>query len=310
MEKDEKRTILITGSEGFVGGHLIKVLEEESFEIVATCYPSLLPKKGDYVSLDIMNLEMSREVLGNHNPDIIFHLAAISSVSKSLRNRPLTYNTNIIGTVNLLDAARSLDKKVLFIFVSSCEIYGGGSNLDETSEIVLKNPLAVSKYAAELACKNYMIEGIDCVILRPFSHTGPKQAEDFVLSTIAKQIAEIEKGKRPPLLELGNTEIKREFMDVKDIVNAYKLAIEKCQPGETYNISSNKGYSLAEALEIFQKLSREKFEVKTDPTRIRKIDIPVLLGNGNKFSNLTGWQPKIKFGKTLEDLLNYWRAKI
>lgn len=303
------KIILVTGSEGFVGSHLVKALKEVLYKIEPTCHPLLVPKDGRYIPLDILNLEMTKNVIKICQPDIIFHLAAISSVSKSFRDPPLTYNTNVIGTVNLLEAAKCLDKKVRFIFVSTCEVYGGGENISETSEVVLKNPYAVSKYAAELICQNYSNDGIDYVILRPFTHTGPGQAKDFVLPTIANQIVEIEKGKRPPLIELGTIEVKREFMNIQDIINAYKLTIEKCKSGNIYNISSNKGHTIAEALEIFKKLSKIKFEVKSDPSKIRKVDIPVLIGNGDKFTKLKGWEPKFKFDKTIEDLLNYWRAK-
>ena len=304
------KKILITGSEGFVGTHLTKVLGETSYEIILTCHPLLRPPKGDYVPLDILNLEMARDVLKNYKPDIVFHLAAISSVSKSFRDTQLTYNTNIMGTVNLCEAARSIKNRIYFVFVSTCEVYKSGESLAETSEIFLNNPYAVSKYAAELICRNYMVAGLDCTILRPFTHTGPGQAEDFVLPTVAKQVAEIEQNKRPPLIEIGNTEVKREFMNVQDVASAYKLAIERCKPGEVYNIASNQGYTLAEVLDVFKKLSKEDFEIRTDPSRIRGVDIPALVGDGSKFSALTAWQPKIKIEKTVEDLLNYWRAKI
>jgi GDP-4-dehydro-6-deoxy-D-mannose reductase len=304
------KTLLVTGSEGFVGGYLTKAICEDSYNIVATCYPLLLPKKGDYVALDILDLEMTREVLKEYNPDIIFHLAAVTSVDKSFRDPPLTYHTNIIGTANILEAVKLLNKNVRFLFVSTCEVYGGGEHLIESSEVVLKNPYAVSKYAAELVCRDYLSEQIEIVILRPFNHTGPGQVEDFVLPTIAKQIAEIEMGKRPPLIEHGNINVKREFINIYDVIEAYRLAIEKGQSGEIYNISSNQGYTLADVLDIFKKLSKVKFELKSDPSRVRKIDIPILIGDGTKFSELTGWQSKIKIEKTIEDLLNYWRAKV
>ncbi|MEO0155652.1 MAG: GDP-mannose 4,6-dehydratase [candidate division WOR-3 bacterium] len=302
--------ILITGAEGFVGSHFIKVLKETLSMVIPTCYPPLKPKHGKYIDLDIMNLDMVREVFKSHNPDIIFHLAAVSSVAKSFIDRPFTYNTNIIGTVNLLESAMLLNKKIKFIFVSTCEVYGGGERLKEDAPIVLKNPYAVSKYACELICKNYAGHNIDVMILRPFNHTGPGQSDDFVLPSIARQIAEIERGKKAPLIEVGNIEIKREFMNVSDVVNAYKLAIEKFVPDEVYNISSNKSYTLKEAIELFKRFAKTDFEVKVDPSRLRKSDIPVLSGNGEKFSKLTGWSPKISFEKTIEDLLNYWRAKI
>jgi GDP-4-dehydro-6-deoxy-D-mannose reductase len=303
-------TILVTGSEGFVGSHLIKALDESSYEVVATCLPQLIPKKGKYIALDILNLDLAVEVVKQHEPDVIFHLAAISSVAKSFRDRAIAYSTNITGTANLLEAAKSLDKKTKFLFVSTCEVYGGGEDLTEDKPVVLKNPYAISKYAAELICSDYQTDGLDCVILRPFTHTGPGQAETFVLPTIAKQISEIEKGIRAPLIELGNIEAKREFLNVGDIVDAYVLALEKCKPGETYNISGGEGYTIAELVKIFAELSKKSFELRVNPVKVRKVDIPVLLGNGSKFSKLTGWSPRIKITKTLEDLLNYWRAKV
>jgi GDP-4-dehydro-6-deoxy-D-mannose reductase len=303
------KTILLTGSEGFVGSYLLKLLKETLYKIVPVCYPLLRPKRGKYIPLDIMNLEMTRTVVKSNNPDVIFHLAAISSVSKSFRDRPLTYGTNVTGTMNLLEAAQTLEKPVRFVFVSTCEVYGGGDNLSETAPIALKSPYAVSKYAAELIVRDYASSGIEFVILRPFNHTGPGQPDDFVLPTIARQIAEIEKGKRPPQIEVGNTDIKREFMNVADVVKAYKIALEKCPAGEVYNIASGSAHSLTRGIEILKSLSRKKFDVRIDPNRIRKSDIPILTGNARKFSQITGWQPKIPFAKTLEDLLNFWRAQ-
>ena len=303
-------TILVTGSEGFVGSHLIKALGESSYEVVATCLPQLIPRKGKYVALDILNLDLVVEVVKQHEPDVIFHLAAISSVAKSFRDRAIAYNTNIAGTANLLEAAKSLDKKAKFFFVSTCEVYGGGENLTEDTPVVLKNPYAISKYAAELICNDFQSDGLDCVIMRPFTHTGPGQAETFVLPTIAKQISEIEKGKRAPLIELGNIEAKREFLNICDIVDAYLLSLGKCKFGETYNISSGRGHTIAELVKMFAGLSKKSFDLRINPVKVRKVDIPVLLGNGSKFSELTGWSPKVKIEKTLEDLLNFWRAKV
>jgi GDP-4-dehydro-6-deoxy-D-mannose reductase len=303
-------TILVTGSEGFVGSHLIKAFGEASHKVVATCLPQLIPKKGKYVALDVLNLDLAMEVVKQHEPDVIFHLAAISSVAKSFRDRAIAYNTNIAGTANMLEAARSLDKEIEFFFVSTCEVYGGGENLTEEAPVVLKNPYAISKYAAELICNDFHGDGLGVVILRPFTHTGPGQSETFVLPTIAKQISEIEKGKRAPLIELGNIEAKREFLNISDIVDAYVLALDKCKPGETYNISNGKGHTIAELVEMFAKLSKKTFNMRTNPVKVRKVDIPVLLGNGSKFSDLTGWSPKVKIEKTLEDLLNFWRAKV
>lgn len=304
------KRILVTGAEGFVGSHLTKILKESLNIIIPTCFPLLKPRRGKFINLDITSIDMVREVIKAHHPDIIFHLAAVSSVARSFIDRQFTYNTNVIGTVNLLEAAQSLNKKIKFIFVSTCEVYGGGENLKENAPIVLKNPYAVSKYAGELICKDYANSDIESIILRPFNHTGPGQSDNFVVPSIARQIAEIERGKRIPLIELGNIEIRREFMDIMDVVIAYKLAIEKSITPDIYNISSNKSHSLFEVIELFKKLTKVNFEIRTNPSLLRKNDIPVLSGNGGKFMQLTGWIPKIKLEKTIEDTLNYWRAKI
>lgn len=304
------KRLLVTGSEGFVGSTLIKALDESRYEIVATCLPQLIPKRGKYVALDILNLDLTIEIFKQYQPDVVFHLAAVSSVARSFRDRAIAYGTNITGTANVLEAAKSLGKSVVFYFVSTCEVYGGGEHLAEDAAIVLKNPYAISKYAAELICADFQGDGLETVILRPFTHTGPGQAEIFVLPTIAKQVSEIEKGKRAPLIELGNIQAKREFLNIKDIVSAYALALDKCVPGETYNIASGQGYSIAELVDIFARMAKKEFELKVNPTRMRKKDIPLLLGDGGKFSRLTGWLPKVTIEKTIEDLLNYWRAKV
>lgn len=304
------KRLLVTGSEGFVGSNLIKALDESKYEIVATCLPQLIPKRGKYVALDILDLDLTIEVFKQYQPDAVFHLAAVSSVARSFRDRAVAYNTNITGTANVLEAARSLGKKVRFYFISTCEVYGGGEHLAEDAPVVLKNPYAISKYAAELICIDFHGDGLETVILRPFTHTGPGQAETFVLPTIAKQISEIEKGKRAPLIELGNIQARREFLNIKDIVRAYALALDRCAAGDVYNIASGQGYTIAELVEIFARLAKKEFELKVNPTKMRKNDIPVLFGDGSKFSRLTGWSPTVKIEKTLEDLLNYWRAKV
>ncbi|MBN2619640.1 NAD-dependent epimerase/dehydratase family protein, partial [candidate division WOR-3 bacterium] len=233
------KIVLITGSEGFVGSHLVDALQEDLFKIVPTCFPPLMPKNRTCIPLDILSRKMTMEVMKDHEPDTIVHLAAISSVSKSFRDPLLTYNTNVLGTAHVLEAARHLKKKIQFIYISSCEVYGGGSDIKESADLRLVNSYAVSKRAAELVCTDYaMGYGIDCVIVRPFTHTGHGQSVDFVLPTIAAQVVEIEKKKKPPLIELGNVEATREFMDVRDIVQAYRLAVAKCEAGTIYNVSS------------------------------------------------------------------------
>ncbi|MBN2620227.1 GDP-mannose 4,6-dehydratase [candidate division WOR-3 bacterium] len=310
MAKKDPKTVLITGSEGFVGSHLTKALQEALYKVECTCRPLTATKREACIPLDILNYEMIKDVMATYTPDIVVHLAAITSVGKSLRDPIRTYTTNVIGTVNLIEACRVIGKPVRFVHVSSSEVYGGGTSCGETDEVVLRNPIAVSKYAAELIIQNTTVQGLEYIIMRPFSNTGPGHSEDFVLPTIAKQVAEIEQNKRPPLLELGDIEVVREFNNIVDIASAYHLAIEKCRPGELYNVASGKGHSVADALTVFRGLSKVDFEVKVAETKLRKDDIHVLVGNGTKFISCTGWKPRIPFEKTIEDMLNYWRAKV
>lgn len=309
--KNTVKVIFVTGCEGFVGTYLVKVLRESLYKVEATCYPLLLPKKGTCKPLDILNQDMTMERIKESEPDVVFHLAAVSSVSKSIRDATLTYDTNIMGTVNILEAIKKLDRTVRFMFISTCEVYGGGGEaIAEDAPITLNNPYAVSKYAAETVCQDYVRQGFDCVILRAFTHTGPGQARDFVLPHIAAQVAEIEKNKRPPLVELGNIDVVREFINVADMVDAYSKAIDGCETGNVYNIATGRGYSIRDAVEIFKRISKTPFEVKIASSRIRPNDNAQLIGNGEKFRQATGWQPHYAFQKTIEDLLNYWRAKV
>lgn len=310
MAKKSLKTVLITGSEGFAGSHLSRVLQEALYRVVNTCRPLTATKREGCIPLDILNHEMTKDVLASHEPDIIIHLAAVTSVSKSLRDPVRAYSTNVIGTVNLIEACRVLDKSVRFVHVSSSEVYGGGDRCKETDAVVLRNPVAVSKYTAELVVQHTPVKGLDYVILRPFSHTGPGHTEYFLMPTIAKQIAEIEQNKRPPLLELGNIDVVREFNNISDIVNAYQLTIEKCKSGELYNICSGQGHSVKEVIDVFRTCARSEFEIKSSQAKLRTNDIKTLVGDGKKFTACTGWKPKIPFKKTIEDLLNYWRAKI
>jgi len=304
MAKKIPKSVLVTGSEGFAGSHLIKVLQEALYKVEPTCRPLTASKNDKCIPLDILNLEMVKDVVATYKPNIIVHLAAVTSVAKSLRDPIRTYDTNVIGTANLIEACKDMKKKVRFLYISSSEVYGGGTSCSEKSPINLRNPIAVSKYAAELIIQNTVIDNLEYIILRPFSHTGPGQSENFVLPTVARQVAEIEQNKRPPLLELGNIEVVREFMNITDIVNAYCLAIAKCEPGALYNISSNRGYSVADAVEVFKKASKATFEVKLLKSRLRRNEIAGLVGNGSAFTKCL--KPRTKTAGSIWEHKKNW----
>ena len=179
----------------------------------------------------------------------------------------------------------------------------------ETNPLRPLSPYAVSKVGQDmLAYQYWMSWKVDSVRTRGFNHEGPRRGPVFVASDFAKQIADIEKGRRQPILCVGNLDAKRDFTDVRDIVRGYWLALEKCEPGEVYNLCSGKAWSIRQVLDHLLGLTKTKIEVRQDPARLRPSDVPVLLGDHSKFTKATGWKPTIPFEQTLSDMLDYWRA--
>jgi GDP-4-dehydro-6-deoxy-D-mannose reductase len=152
--------------------------------------------------------------------------------------------------------------------------------------------------------------GLHVIRTRAFNHTGPRRGENFVTSNFAKQIAQIEKGKQLPVVLVGNLQAKRDFTDVRDVVRAYWMALEKGEPGECYNIASGKTWLIEDMLQKLLSMSKVEIEIKQDPSRLRPSDVEILLGDYSKFHAATGWRPEIPFEQTMEDLLNYWRARV
>jgi len=169
----------------------------------------------------------------------------------------------------------------------------------------------VSKVSQDLlGYQYYKSYGLKVVRTRGFNHTGPRRGDVFICSTFAKQIAEIEKKKKSPVIYVGNLEAKRDFTDVRDTIRAYWLSLEKGEEGEVYNIGSGKTYAMKEILDILLSLTNMQIEVKVDPQRLRPSDVPILLSDSTKFVELTGWKPTIPMKKTLQDLLDYWRERV
>jgi GDP-4-dehydro-6-deoxy-D-mannose reductase len=180
----------------------------------------------------------------------------------------------------------------------------------ETNPLRPLSPYAVSKVTQDmLGYQGWMSWKVDCVRTRGFNHEGPRRGPVFVASDFAKQIADIEVGRRPPVLHVGNLDAIRDFTDVRDMVRAYWLALEKCASGEAYNICTGKGWVVKDLLTHLLSLTKVKIEVRQDPARLRPSDVPILIGDNSKFVAVTGWQPTIPFETTLADMLEYWRAR-
>ncbi|WP_178550808.1 GDP-mannose 4,6-dehydratase [Frisingicoccus sp.] len=307
---------LIIGAAGFVGSYLIQHLSDTyDWEIHATKLSSETFDASDIRihDLDIMNTVEIEILLKKLRPDYIFHLAAQSSVALSWKNPALTVDINIKGTLNILDTIRNIpgySPKILLI--GSGEEYGYILP-DETpiNEQVIPRPGNI--YAATKACQNMLgsiysrAYGLHLIMVRAFNHIGPNQAPIFVVSDFCKQVAEIEAGIKPSVMRVGNLQAKRDFTDVRDVVRAYGLLIQKGQAGETYNIGSGHAIAIQELLDKILSLSEKNISVELDTARLRPADIPVIEADIQKIQQLTAWKPEISLNQTLLETLNYWR---
>jgi len=305
----------ISGLTGFVGKYLYDFLRENNIEVYGTSYPEKpSPHEKNIFHIDIRKSRGLSQLIERIKPELIFHLAAISNVHISWKRRKLTMETNIMGTLNLLEAVRKFSPQSKVLLVGSSDIYGYSAKerklLKEEDNSIPINPYGVSKSCQEILGKFYSsVEEIWIIMTRSFNHTGPGQSPLFVCSDWAKQIAEIEKGLRKPVLKVGNLESIRDFSDVRDVVRAYFLLIQKGKKGEIYNICSGKAYSLHKILNILISYSKVPINVEIDRKKLRKTDFPFLAGDNTKLISHTGWKPLIKIEKTLLDLLNYWRER-
>ena len=315
--------VLITGFTGFVGSHLADYLvsrgDTEVFGIHRwRSRMENVEHLGDRVrrvECDVRDAAAVRRVLRDVRPDRIFHLAAQSYVPTSWLTPGETLGGNVLGQVNLFEAIRDLDLTPQVHIAGSSEEYGlmlpHEVPIREESPLRPLSPYAVSKVAQDLLAYQYWKSyRLHVVRTRGFNHTGPRRGEVFVSSNFARQVAEIEKGHREPVVQVGNLDSIRDFTDVRDMVRAYWLALERGEAGEVYNICSGRGYSARQVLDILVDLAHVKVEVREDPARMRPSDVPLLVGDGSKFRSVTGWEPTIPFEVTLKDLLEHWRKRV
>ncbi|MCX7918597.1 MAG: GDP-mannose 4,6-dehydratase [bacterium] len=310
--------LIITGINGFVGQHLAQYIISETKEslfgldiqTVSCDLPGIILH-----TVDLMNTDQVAQTIATIQPDGIFHLAARTNVPESYQQQTATLMTNIVGTVNLLDAVRQANlPKCRIIIACSADQYGKvfpeELPIKESQPFRPLTPYAVSKIGQEMVAYQYYLNyQLPIIRIRAFNHTGPGQKPDFVCPAFAKQIADIEKNKQNRQIMVGNLDTCRDFTDVRDIVRAYWLAMERGEAGEVYNVCSGQGYSVREILNLLLSMTTEKIDIVQDQNRTRPVDVPILVGDNSKFKHQTGWSPQIPFHQTLSDLLEYYRTK-
>ncbi|MBN1756969.1 MAG: GDP-mannose 4,6-dehydratase [Chitinispirillaceae bacterium] len=309
----QKQKALITGSNGFVGGWLSELLIQRNFEVLCTDIQETnrYPDRGIYRKVDITHEEEMADVVAGFQPDAIYHLAGVSYLPQADRSPKQSIDSNISGTLSVLDAVKSASPQSKVLLIGSSKEYNGSITSDGVSERKSPHPTnfyGITKYAAELLGLQYHRQfGLDIRCTRSFNHTGPGQSPHFVCSDWAQQVAEIAGGRPDASITVGEIDVTIDFTDVRDVVAAYMAIIEKGQPGEVYNVCSGSGISLNWILDYLCNKSPVPVSVhyhdekKRDHRSNKKI-----IGSHAKLTAATGWKPAIPFERTLDDLYAWW----
>jgi GDP-4-dehydro-6-deoxy-D-mannose reductase len=291
--------ILVTGSGGFVGGWLMRHLLDGGDEAV-----------GIDQDTDITDSARLTAAVAEIAPDAVCHLAAQSSVGASWENHEETYRVNLLGTVNVLDAALACPAPPRVLLVSSSEVYGrveqASLPITEDHRLAPVSPYAASKASAEMAgLQAWLGAGLEVVTARPFNHTGPGQRPDFVVPALARQVAEAARSGNPSI-RTGNLDPRRDLSDVRDVVAAYRLLVERGSPSEVYNVCRGVAVSIRDLAETLISLAGGGLAIEVDPERVRAVEIPELRGDPSKIRRATGWVATTPLATTLADVLAYW----
>lgn len=319
MPSSEPMRILITGASGFVGQHLIAAFKAlpSPPEIVAGAFGSHanLPVNIRTVTLDVTDAAQVLAVIQAERPTHLVHLAGIAAVGQAGRAARDTWDINAGGTLNVALAIREAAPGCRLLFCGSAQVYGGafrtGQPLTENAPLDPVNFYAASKAAADLLVGQMAKEGLRAVRLRPFNHTGPGQGPQFVVPDFAKQIADIERGKQPPRMKVGNLTVRRDFLDVRDVVDAYMkviLRFDELPNGAAFNIASGNAIAVGDVLQSLLAMSAKKIEIVPNPELMRPNDMPVIAGDAQALHRAVDWTPRRSVTETLKAVLDYYRG--
>jgi len=294
--------LLLTGSDGFVGTLLKR-------------HRPCVPLMDDGRNVDLRDADRLGRAIARIAPDAVIHLAAQTFVPESFARPRETYEINFFGTLNLLDALKAAHFTGRFLFIGSGDSYGlvtpDELPIDEAQPLRPRSPYAVSKAATEALCYQWsQSEAFTIVMTRSFNHIGPGQSERFVVSDFARQVVEIRKGLRPPMIRTGDIDVTRDFTDVRDVVAAYLLLLEQAKSGEVYNVCSGSEQSIRELLMRLLQLAGVEAAVEPDPSRLRPAEQRRICGSPRKLERDTSWTRQYSLDTSLADILNDWEAKL
>ena len=305
---------LVTGATGFAGGHLVEHLLEQAPQVAAWGHAGgrELPARSDervsWSAVDVTDADAVTGALERLRPSAIYHCAGIADVHGTWAVSTRALRVNVIGTHTLLGAVERLRLDVPILVTGSALVYASSLDaLAEHSRIAPSSPYGVSKLAQEMVAN---LSPGHVVLARPFNHAGPRQSASYVTSSFARQIAEAEAGIRAPVLEVGNLEARRDITDVRDTVRAYRLLVERGRPHQPYNVCRGEAFRVGDLLQSLISEAQIPIEVRTDPSRLRPNDNPVVRGDRRRLERDTGWAPHIPIEDTLRDLLDYWRRHL
>uniref|UniRef100_E6VN10 NAD-dependent epimerase/dehydratase n=1 Tax=Rhodopseudomonas palustris (strain DX-1) TaxID=652103 RepID=E6VN10_RHOPX len=321
MSSSTPARLLVTGATGFVGQHLVDTLGAhlpESEILLADRQTSSLHagSRRRFVRLDVSDADEVDRLIRTEQPTHIVHLAAVAAVTAANSDQRLAWAINFGGTQNLALAVSAFAPDCRLLYCSSAEVYGAsfksGRPLDESALLDPVNPYGAAKAAADIMLGQMARSGLRVLRLRPFNHTGPGQTPQFAIPAFASQIARIERGEQEPVISVGDLSSQRDFLDVRDVVDAYLRALlrfDDLPNGAAINIASGVARPLQEALDRLLSLTSSKIEVKVDPQRLRPNDTPVAFGNAARAAEWLDWRPAHDWPDTIASVLEYWRGQ-
>ena len=311
------KKILITGGTGFVASHLVEALYKKgeknlhltSYKDEGQFVKQFVPAENIH-QINLADYQATQDLLKEIRPDQIYHLASLASVGDSFEKRKFILEMNTALQLNLLEAMRDQAPHSRMLHISTALVYAPSNQaIAEEAALGPDNPYALSKLIQDMMAYSFTrSEKLDIVRARPFNHIGERQTLGFVVADLAAAVSKVEKGELESV-KVGNLNSVRDFSDVKDMVNAYILLMEKGQSGEIYNIGSGQGITVQKILDLLISLAKKEIKIEIDPQKIRPVDLPYLVCDNEKIVKL-GYQPQEQLLTTLERILNYWRENI